>query len=55
MGKAKRKPCPSVPHYIWLDRDGCWFCKKPNNCNQCKANRKWLKENASKKEKGRYT
>lgn len=55
MGKAKRKPCPSVPHYIWLDRDDCWFCKNPNNCNQCKANRKWLKENASKKEKGRYT
>lgn len=39
MGKAKRKPRPSMPDWYWLGQDGCWFCKNKNNCNQCKANR----------------
>lgn len=39
MGKAKRKPRPSMPDYYWFGQDGCWFCKSPRNCNQCKANR----------------
>lgn len=54
MGKAKRKPRPSIPDYEWLDRDGCWFCKNRNNCNQCKANRKFLKEHGAKKYKGNH-
>lgn len=28
MGKPVRKPRPSIPNCAWLDRDGCWFCKK---------------------------
>lgn len=52
MGKAKRKPRPSMPHWFWLGQDGCWFCKNRNNCNQCKANRSYLKEFGEKKEKG---
>lgn len=39
MGKAKRKPRPSMPHWWWLGQDGCWFCRNRNNCNQCKAAR----------------
>ena len=52
MGKAKRKPRPSMPRWFWLGQDGCWFCKNRNNCNQCKANRSYLKEFGEKKEKG---
>ena len=52
MGKAKRKPRPSMPHWFWLGQDGCWFCKHKNNCNQCKANRAYAKEYSPKKEKG---
>lgn len=48
MGKAKRKPRPSMPHWYWWGQDGCWFCKHENNCNQCKANRLSLK-NAEKR------
>lgn len=44
MGKAIRKPRPSIPNWAWLDRDGCWFCKNRNNCNQCKANKKLMSE-----------
>lgn len=51
MGKAKRKPRPSMPHWFWLDQDGCWFCKQRNNCNQCKANRAFAKEYLKKREK----
>ena len=39
MGKAKRKARPSMPHWFWLDADGCWFCRVKNNCNSCKAAR----------------
>ena len=39
MGKARRKPRPSMPHWYWLGQDGCWFCKNRNNCSSCKANR----------------
>lgn len=49
MGKAKRKPRPSMPHWFWRDQDGCWFCKSPNNCNQCKANRNYAKKHIPKK------
>ena len=44
MGKAKRKPRPSMPDWFWWGQDGCWFCKQRNNCNQCKANREYVKE-----------
>lgn len=54
MGKAFRKPRSSMPHWFWLGQDGCWFCKHRNNCNQCKTNRKFAKENLSKKVKGKH-
>ena len=41
-----------MPGWYWLDQDGCWFCKNQNNCNSCKANRKYLKNNGEKKIKG---
>lgn len=53
MGKAKHKPRPSVPRHVWLDRDGCWLCKNPNNCNRCKLNKQFIKEH-SFKIKGRH-
>lgn len=53
MGKAKRKPRPSMPDWFWWGQDGCWFCKQRNNCNQCKANREYVKEFGEKKQKGR--
>lgn len=53
MGKAKRKPRPSMPHWYWNGQDGCWFCKNRNNCSQCKANWKYMKEFGEKKIKGR--
>ena len=49
---ARRKPRPSMPYWFWLNQDGCWFCKNRNNCNQCKANRKYAKECLPKKYKG---
>ena len=52
MGKAKRKPRPSMPHWFWLGQDGCWFCNHKNNCNQCKANREYAKQYFPKKKKG---
>lgn len=51
MGKAKRKPRPSMPHWYWLAQDGCWYCKSKNNCNQCKTCRSFAKENFPKKPK----
>ena len=36
MAKAKRKPRPSMPHWYWLDSDGCWWCHNRQNCNSCK-------------------
>lgn len=51
MGKAKRKPRPSMPDWYWWEQDGCWFCKNRNNCNQCKANRRASKENHKSKRK----
>lgn len=53
MGKAKRKPAPSMPKWYWWGQDGCWFCHTRNNCNQCKANRSYMKEFGQKKEKGK--
>lgn len=52
MGKATRKPHPDVPYFEWLDRDGCWFCKHHNNCNQCKANKNFYKSRHIHKYKG---
>lgn len=52
MGKAIRKPRPSMPNWYWKEQDGCSFCKTPNNCNQCKANRIYMKSCAEKKIKG---
>lgn len=54
MGKAKRKPRPSMPDWYWWGQDGCWFCKTPNNCNQCKANRAFAKTWMPKKQKGKH-
>lgn len=54
VGKAKRKPRPSMPDWFWWGQDGCWFCKQRNNCNQCKANREYVKEFGEKKQKGRH-
>lgn len=42
-----------MPRWFWRGQDGCWFCKNPNNCNQCKANRAYMKEFGGKKEKGK--
>lgn len=53
MGKAKRKARPDIPYWAWLDRDGCYGCKNRRNCNQCKANRQFLKEYGPPKQKGR--
>lgn len=52
MGKAIRKPRPSMPRWWWIDRDGCWGCKNTNNCNQCKGARAYTKEYREKKVKG---
>lgn len=51
MGKAKRKPKPSMPKWYWMDQDGCWYCKNKNNCNQCKFNRKYVKNMAERNSK----
>lgn len=53
MGKVKRKPRPSMPHWYWYGQVGCWFCKHENNCNQCKSNRSYMKKLGEKKYKGR--
>lgn len=52
MGKAFRKPRPSMPDWFWWGQDGCWFCKNPRNCNQCKVNRIHVKSAGEKKQKG---
>ena len=52
MGKnAYRKPRPAIPKYVWLDRDGCWFCKNQKGCNNCKANKEDLAEQKQKKKR----
>ena len=38
MGKAMRKPRPSMPDWWWL-YEQCALCKNKNNCNSCKAAR----------------
>lgn len=53
MGKAKRKPKPSMPRWFWYMMDGCWFCNTPNNCNRCRATHSFAKEFGEKKQKGR--
>lgn len=50
MKKKIRKPRLSVPHWVYLDRDGCWNCPDRNNCGNCKAN----KEVVADKKKQRY-
>lgn len=35
MGKAKRKPKPSMPHWYWLGQDGCWFCPRKKYRKAC--------------------
>lgn len=52
MGKAIRKPKPSMPRWFWLEQDGCWFCDNPNNCGHCKVNRAYAKKYGQKKIKG---
>lgn len=42
-----------MPKWYWYVQDGCWFCKTPNNCSQCKPNREFLKEFGAKKQKGK--
>ena len=44
MGKASRKPSPSMPYWYWLDVDDCYFCSNRRNCNNCSTIRKHLKE-----------
>lgn len=54
MGKANRKPRPSVPNWVYWDRDGCWNCPDRNYCNSCKTNKKIVaaqKEKQDKREK----
>ena len=57
MGKAFRKPRPSMPRWYWADVDNCYACKNRNNCNQCRrlkeedANQE---EKRKRKEKGKY-
>ena len=57
MAKVKyRKARPAVAWYVWLDRDGCWFCKNRNNCGGCKANKRevaFQKEKQKRKEKAK--
>ena len=51
MGRAIRKPKPSMTRWYRLGQDGCWFCKAPRNCNQCKPNREYAKRYLPKKYK----
>ena len=46
--RRRHKPSPEVPYYVWLDLDGCWFCKHQNGCNNCKILKRY---NALEKEK----
>lgn len=51
MGKAKRKPHPAVPSWVYVDRDNCWWCPYQINqrgCGNCKANKRFV---AKQKEK----
>lgn len=39
MGKAYRKPTPSVPNLYWLDTDNCWNCRYSRTrkgCTNCR-------------------
>lgn len=54
MGKAERKPRPSMPDWFWWGKTGAGSANKKNNCNQCKANREYVKEFGEKKQKGRH-
>lgn len=49
MGKAKRKVRPQPPHHVWLDVDGCWFCKKTNACGGCKVMKGYVAEQKRKR------
>lgn len=49
-GKAKRKPRPQPPKWVWLDLDGCWFCKNKRNCGNCKVLKK-IVANEKRKER----
>ena len=50
--KKIRKPKPSVPNWVYLDRDNCYACKNKHGCNNCKLNKKFLQENPILKFKG---
>ena len=49
MGKAKRKMRPQPLWWWTLETDGCWFCKKRNNCNGCRLLKKQAAESKQKK------
>ena len=51
MGKAIRKPRPSVPNWVYWDRDECWFCSDKNHCNNCKLNKQIVHEQKEKQDK----
>ena len=53
MGKAKRKPRPSMPYWYFLGNDNCWPCKSRNHCNSCGVLKKDAKAMMPKKYKGR--
>lgn len=52
-GESKAQAKTRHAGVVLVGQDGCWFCKVRNNCNQCKANRSYMKESGQKKEKGR--
>lgn len=57
MGKAKRKPKPSMPYWYCLDTDGCWFCLyaiSQRKCNSCGTLKRAAKKLLPKKYKGRH-
>ena len=51
MGKAKRKVHPQPPWYFWYDVDGCWFCKKKNDSENCKVAKQYIAEKQNTKRK----
>lgn len=53
MGKASRKPKPSMPRWYWLDMDNCWFCENRNNCGSCGVLKKFAKAFLPLKYKGK--
>ena len=50
IGK-KRKVRPQPPRWVWLELDGCWFCKKKNACGGCKVMKRIVAEQKRKQNK----